>query len=74
VYHKLTPKGDFIKRGEIVYGSEQDGAVYTHTSRDEISLDTSSPHALYQVKVVDEATKDIVLSTIKSVSTSALVS
>ncbi|CAO3664197.1 unnamed protein product [Umbelopsis ramanniana] len=65
VYHKLTPKGDFIKRGEIVYGSEHNGAVYTHTSRDEISLDTSSPHALYQVKVVDEATKDIVLSTIK---------
>ncbi|KAI9281251.1 hypothetical protein BC943DRAFT_330019 [Umbelopsis sp. AD052] len=65
VYHKLTPKGDFIKRGEIVYGSELDSPSYTHTSRDEISLDTSSPHALYQVKVVDEATKDIVLSSIK---------
>jgi hypothetical protein len=67
VYHKLTLKGDFIKRGEISYGSHQEDASYTHTNPAPFSLDTSSPHSLYQVKVVDEATKDTVLSSVKSV-------
>ncbi|CAO3665285.1 unnamed protein product [Umbelopsis vinacea] len=66
VYHKLTPKGDFIKRGEISYGSDQEDASYTHTNPAPFSLDTSSPHSLYQVKVVNEATKDTVLSSVKS--------
>ncbi|KAH8552167.1 hypothetical protein BGW37DRAFT_519702 [Umbelopsis sp. PMI_123] len=66
VYHKLTPKGDFIKRGEIVYDSRKSGAAYTHTNPEQFSLDISSPNALYQVKVVDEASQDIVLSSVKS--------
>ncbi|KAJ2956369.1 hypothetical protein NQZ79_g7757 [Umbelopsis isabellina] len=66
VYHKLTAKGDYIKRGEISYATEHGEPKYIHTNSDNIELDISSPNSLYQIKVVQEGSKDTILSSIKA--------
>ncbi|CAM0139070.1 hypothetical protein VKS41_003620 [Umbelopsis sp. WA50703] len=66
VYHKLTAKGDYIKRGEISYAREHGEPKYTHTNSENFELDTSSPTSLYQIKVVQDGSKDTILSSIKA--------
>ncbi|KAG2178250.1 hypothetical protein INT43_003503 [Umbelopsis isabellina] len=66
VYHKLTAKGDYIKRGEISYATEHGEPKYTHTNSDNIELDISTPNSLYQIKVVEDGSKNTILSSIKA--------
>ncbi|KAG0167875.1 hypothetical protein DFQ28_005463 [Apophysomyces sp. BC1034] len=59
VYHK---HGDhFKKRGEII--NLQEEPVYVSTHEEELQVD--NPNALYQVKVKDERSGNIILSSVK---------